>query len=69
METVFGTRIKELRIAKGFTIKQVAEHLGINIRAYNYYEQGSREPSLETIVLICKFFDVTSDYLIGLSDY
>ena len=45
----FGKLIKELRIAKGLTIKQVATAVEVNTRAYNYYEQSEREPSLETL--------------------
>lgn len=64
----FGKLIKELRIAKGLTIKQVADAIGVNVRAYNYYEQSAREPSLETLRQICDFFDVSADYLIGRTD-
>ena len=64
----FGKLIKELRIAKGLTIKQVATAVEVNTRAYNYYEQSEREPSLETLKKICDFFDVSADYLLGRTD-
>lgn len=64
----FGRLIKELRIAEGLTIKQVATAIEVNVRSYNYYEQSMREPSLETLKKICDFFDVSADYLLGRTD-
>ena len=64
----FGKLINELRLAKGLTIQQVATAVDVNVRAYNYYEQSAREPSLETLKKICDFFDVSADYLLGRTD-
>ncbi len=61
-------RLKQLRIDKGLTIKEVSSVLGITVSAYAHYEQGRREPSISIIVEICKFFEVSADYLLGLSD-
>ena len=36
--------------------------------AYNHYEWGDREPSLDVLKKLCDFFDVSADYLIGRSD-
>ncbi len=65
---IFHERIRELRIEKGLSQGDVAKQLGITRSAYANYEQGTREPSLDCLVSICKFFDVTADYLLGLSD-
>lgn len=62
-------RLKELRLAKGMTLKEVATAIGISLQAVSNYEQGIREPSVDIIMKFCKLYDVTSDYLIGLSDY
>ena len=61
-------RLKLLRKQKGLTQKEVAFALGIALTTYANYEQGTREPSVETIIKICKYFDVSSDYLIGLTE-
>lgn len=63
-----GERLKQLRIAKGLTLKQVAEYLGLTVKGYNFYELDQREPSISTLKKLCLFFDVSADYLIGLSD-
>lgn len=60
--------LRDLRLAKGYTQKQIAEKLGISTRAYSHYEQGDREPSIALLKQLCKEFDVSADYLIGLSD-
>jgi len=64
----FSNRIKELRQEKEIRHADVAEFLGITRRAYSYYETGEREPNFETLAKLARFFDVTSDYLIGLTD-
>lgn len=64
----WNDKLKDLRTEKSLTMKQVAEGLSIPLQTYANYEHGTREPSIEMIVAICKFFDITSDYLLGLSD-
>ena len=61
-------RLKELRIEKSLTQQQVAALLGITQRAYSHYEIGDREPSIEMLKKICHLFEVSADYLIGLTD-
>ena len=63
-----SNRIKNLRKSCGLSQQTVAERLGLTRAAYANYEQGIREPSVETIKKICIFFDVSADYLIGLTD-
>lgn len=65
---MIGQRLKELRIEKGLRLKDVADAMGLTLRAICNYEAGIREPSLEMLVKLCKFFDVTSDYLLGITD-
>ena len=59
---------KDLRKEKELTLKQVAEGLSIPLQTYAAYEHGTREPSIAMIFAICKFYDISADYLIGLSD-
>lgn len=65
---MFNVRLKELRIERGLTLRQVAEAVGVTLRAICNYEAGTREPSFDTLRKLCLFYDVTSDYLLGLSD-
>lgn len=60
--------MKQLRLEKGVSQKEVSSALGLTLGAYAHYEQGVREPSIAILKLLCIYFDVTADYLIGLSD-
>ncbi len=61
-------RLRELRLEKGLRLKDVAEAMGVTLRTISNYEAGIREPSLDMLIKLCKFFEVSSDYLLGLSD-
>ncbi len=63
-----GERLKELRLERNLTQKQVAEYLGLTIKGYNFYELNLREPPVATIKKLCTLYNVSADYLIGLSD-
>ncbi|MBO5022390.1 MAG: helix-turn-helix transcriptional regulator [Clostridia bacterium] len=65
----FAERLKELRIEKGLSQAQLAKATGISVRAIGMWEGKQRTPNIEAIILLAKFFEVTSDYLIGMSDY
>ncbi len=61
-------RLKELRQKKGVTQTQVADYLGLKLRAYQYYESGEHRPEYEKLMALADFFEVTTDYLLGRSD-
>ena len=69
MKIFLGKRLKELRIASGLTQKQLADSLGINSVTYLHYEKEQREPPLALLADIAKFFEVSVDYLLGLTEY
>lgn len=60
--------LKKARLDAGYSVEDVAAHLGITQQAYYNYESGKREPDRATIVKLAKLFDVSSDYLLGISD-
>ncbi|MDE6356742.1 MAG: helix-turn-helix domain-containing protein [Clostridia bacterium] len=66
---VFSERLKELRLEAKMTQQQIAERLKIKQSSYARYEYGNREPTLQTVTQIAKIFDVSCDYLLGLTDY
>ena len=61
-------RLKELRIERGLKLKEVAEAMSVTVRAICRYEDGTREPSVEMIIKFCKLYNVSADYLLGLTD-
>ena len=64
----FFERLKELRIEKGITQAQLAQETGLTISAISKWEQGSRVPSAFVIITLAKYFGVTTDYLLGVTD-
>lgn len=61
-------RIAELRKEKGLTLQQVADAIGVGNNTISRYENGKREPKLETWVKLADFFDVPVSYLQGISN-
>ena len=64
----FTDKIKALRKDRNLTQKQLAAELGLNERNYQHYEAGTQKPSYDGIVNLAKFFQVSADYLLGLTD-
>lgn len=61
-------RLRQIRIEKGLTQKQVAQAVGVVPTAITNYETGIREPSIDVLKKLCDLFDVSADYLIGRID-
>ena len=53
---------------RGVTQKQVFTAIGLGEKNYQMYEHGRIRPSHDSIIALCKFFNVSSDYLLGLTD-
>ena len=66
---IFAQRLKELRVQHNFSQQYMAEKLHIKQQSYSRYELATGEPSLETLREIALLFNVSTDYLIGLSDF
>ena len=64
----FAERLKEARKSRGLKQSDVAEHLKIAVRSYQYYEGGRRRPDYEGLVELADFLGVTTDYLLGRMD-
>lgn len=61
-------RLKEIRKRLGLTARQVAEHINVAESTMSLYESGKREPDIETIVRLAKYFNVSLEYLLGVGD-
>ncbi|MBR1984585.1 MAG: helix-turn-helix transcriptional regulator [Clostridia bacterium] len=65
---IFGERLKELREEKGLSYRQLAKELGVSSSSINSWEKEIRVASIDNLLTICKYFNVSSDYMIGLED-
>ena len=59
-------RIRELRKAKGITMKQLGAVLGLAESTISQYETGKRDPDFDTISKIADYFGVSLEYLLNL---
>lgn len=64
-----GEKIRVLRIKRGYSQAQLAELMGLKRSAISNYEQGIREPDLDTVEAFADFFDVSVADLLGRDDY
>ncbi len=64
-----GERIKYLREDKGIYQKELAAYLHISVGTVSNYESGRHYPNPECLCDIADYFNVTTDYLLGHSDY
>ncbi len=61
-------RIKEIRKSKKITAKQLADVVNVAESTMSLYENGKREPDFTTFIKIAEFLEVSTDYLLGITD-
>ena len=61
---VFGKRLRELRIERELTQRQLGEVLNVWNQTVSFWESGSREPDLDTLVKIAHYFEISIDELL-----
>ena len=69
MEILFSERLVQLRKEKGLSQVELAKVLNTTQRRISYMELGKVEPDLSTLVALSSYFEVSTDYLIGIKDY
>ena len=68
MVTKFQNRLKELRVAQGLSQKDLGKAIGATYSAISYWETGINEPKIRHVIALAQYFNVTTDYLLGLED-
>lgn len=64
----YRERIREVREDRDFTQAQIGKLLNKTQQGYNHIEAGRAELKIEDLIRLCKFYNLSSDYLIGLTD-
>ena len=67
MELTFGEKLKLLREEQELNQTELGKRLNMTQRKLSYLERGRYEPSLQDIKVICSYFQVSADYLLGFS--
>ena len=64
----YRERIRNVREDRDLTQAQVGKILHKSQQGYSHIESGRAELKIEDLILLCKFYNLSADYLIGLSD-
>lgn len=65
MKNCFAENLKKLRIESGYSQKVLAEKLEITVKTLSHWETGYSEPSIDSILKLANFFEVTTDCLLS----
>ena len=64
----FGERLKQLRTETSVGQNKLAEDLQISNASISYWETAKQEPTAEAIFKLAQYFNVSADYLLGITD-
>ena len=64
----FAERLKELRTEKNLSQMELAKMTGLSAGAIGFWETEKRIPNAMAIITLAKYFNVTTDYLLGVAD-
>lgn len=65
----FSDRLKEIRTKKGISREALAQHLGMSYHTIAKWEAGSRDPDTTVLLQLADLFNVSTDYLLGRTDF
>ncbi len=64
----YRIRMRNLREDNDLTQKEVAKIINKSQQGYSHIEDGRAELKIDDLIMLCKFYNVSADYFIGLSD-
>ena len=68
-KNIFSTRLKQLRELKGLSTQKLADAIGLKSKgSITQFEKTMTSPSVDTLVAIADYFNVSLDYLVGRSN-
>ena len=68
MKNMFAERLTDLLIEKSISKRNLAVKLNVSAQSVSDWSTGKVQPTAENIYIVAKYFNVTSDYLLGLED-
>ena len=68
MKLTLGEKIRNLREDRDLNQTELAKKTNMTQRKLSYIECGKCEPSVDDIVALCRYFDVSADYLLGINE-
>lgn len=67
-DQAFASRLKALRTSRGLTMEALAKEVHGTKAAIGNFENANKKPSLDALIALADYFDVSLDYLVGRSD-
>ncbi len=64
----YRTRMRNIREDNDYTQAEIGRLLNKSQQGYNHIEAGRAELKIDDLIILCKFYRVSADYLIGLTD-
>ncbi|MCI8458507.1 MAG: helix-turn-helix transcriptional regulator [Clostridia bacterium] len=68
MKNMFAIRLSEFIKETGLSKRKFAEKVGVSAVSVSDWTAGKIQPNAESIYLVCKAFNISSDYLLGLTE-
>lgn len=65
---ILGQRLKSLRLSNNLTLEQAGAKFNVTKQTVSYWEKGERVPSFDVATALAEYYDVSLDYLAGLSN-
>lgn len=65
---MYFRRLEDLRVDHDYTIKHIAQYLGIHRDVYSRYESGTRSVPIDVLIKLADYYETSVDYLTGRSD-
>lgn len=68
MQMKYIKRMRDLREDNDRTQQEIADALGTSQTMYARYERGANELPLHHLITLCRFYNVSADYILGIED-
>ncbi|MTB64728.1 helix-turn-helix domain-containing protein [Streptococcus sp. zg-86] len=66
---MFTKRLKDLRLQAGLTQREIADYFNTSPQSYAQWEKGLRKPSSDSLEKLARYFNVSTDYLLGKTEF
>lgn len=64
----YRSRLRSVREDRDYTQAEIGRVINKSQQGYNHIETGRAELKIEDLIALCRFYNLSADYLIGLSD-
>lgn len=65
---IFAERLRQLRVDAHESREELGKVLGVSVSQVSEMENGRKSTTMEKLILICRHYHVSADYLLGLTD-